>query len=208
MRLNNAKGEPCDNPTCQDAADRAVKLKVFAILGVDVDKPESVEEFREDLRFGKRMRRAADHRLLALVRPGGDWPRRSQMGHYRFPKWRPLTMKTISILPFLVPLRRRTPGRLCVFWTDPDVNSLSQPSWAAWLSRRGFGPWPPTIGHARPDRLPGSRPTPLVRQGRGRPRRRRPGDCPAIVFVGLLLVFAPLPMLACLPAGFAVWSRF
>jgi len=60
------KGEPCDNPTCQDAADRAVK-KVFAILGVDVDKPESVEEFREDLRFGKRMRRAADHGLLALV---------------------------------------------------------------------------------------------------------------------------------------------
>lgn len=60
------KHEPCDNPTCQEAADRAVK-KVFAILGVDVDKPESVEEFREDLRFGKRMRRAADHGLLALM---------------------------------------------------------------------------------------------------------------------------------------------
>ena len=60
------KGEPCDNPTYQDAADRAVK-NVFAILGVDVDKPESVEEFREDLRFGKRMRRAADHGFLALV---------------------------------------------------------------------------------------------------------------------------------------------
>ena len=60
------KHERCDNPTCQEAADRAVK-KVFAILGVDVDKPESVEEFREDLRFGKRMRRAADHGLLALV---------------------------------------------------------------------------------------------------------------------------------------------
>ncbi len=60
------KPEHCDNPTCQEAADRAVK-KVFAILGVDVDKPESVEEFREDLRFGKRMRRAADHGLLALV---------------------------------------------------------------------------------------------------------------------------------------------
>lgn len=60
------KREPCDNPTCQEAADRAVK-KVFALLGVDVDKPESVEEFREDLRFGKRMRRAADHGLLALV---------------------------------------------------------------------------------------------------------------------------------------------
>jgi hypothetical protein len=56
----------CNNPQCQEAADRAVK-KVFAILGVDVDKPESVEEFREDLRFGRRMRRAADHGFLALV---------------------------------------------------------------------------------------------------------------------------------------------
>ena len=64
----------CDNPqncqlaekTSEDAADRAVK-KVFAILGVDVDKPESVEEFREDLRFGKRLRKAADHGLLALM---------------------------------------------------------------------------------------------------------------------------------------------
>ncbi len=56
----------CNNPNCQDAADRAVK-KVFAILGVDIDKPESVEEFREDLRFGKRMRKAADHGFLAMI---------------------------------------------------------------------------------------------------------------------------------------------
>lgn len=47
-------------PYTARAADHAVK-KVFAILGVDVDKPESVEEFREDLRFGKKMRKAADH---------------------------------------------------------------------------------------------------------------------------------------------------
>ena len=60
------KPEHCDNQTCQEAADRAVK-KVFAILGVDVDKPESVEEFREDLRFGRKMRKAADHGFLALV---------------------------------------------------------------------------------------------------------------------------------------------
>lgn len=60
------KNDHCDNPTCQEAADRAVK-KVFAILGVDVDKPESVEEFREDLRFGKRMRKAADHGLLTMM---------------------------------------------------------------------------------------------------------------------------------------------
>lgn len=56
----------CTDDTCQEAADRAVK-KVFAILGVDVDKPESVEEFREDLRFGKKLRKAADHGMLALL---------------------------------------------------------------------------------------------------------------------------------------------
>ena len=48
------------------AADRAVK-KVFAILGVDVDRPESVAEFQEDLRFGRKMRRAADHGQLAFI---------------------------------------------------------------------------------------------------------------------------------------------
>ena len=52
-------------PQASQAADAAVK-KVFAILGVDIDKPESVEEFREDLRFGKKLRRVADHSLLAL----------------------------------------------------------------------------------------------------------------------------------------------
>lgn len=50
----------------EEVADRAVK-KVFAILGVDIDKPESVEEFREDLRFGKRLRKAADHGMLVLI---------------------------------------------------------------------------------------------------------------------------------------------
>lgn len=49
-----------------EAADKAVR-KVFAILGVDIDKPESVEEFREDLRFGRKMRKVADHGTLALV---------------------------------------------------------------------------------------------------------------------------------------------
>jgi hypothetical protein len=56
----------CQNPNCQEAADRAVK-KVFAILGVDIDRPESVEEFREDLRFGKKLRKIADHSTLAFV---------------------------------------------------------------------------------------------------------------------------------------------
>jgi hypothetical protein len=49
----------------ENVAEHAVK-KVFAILGVDVDRPESVEEFREDLRFGRRMRRVAGHGMLAF----------------------------------------------------------------------------------------------------------------------------------------------
>lgn len=47
------------------AAENAVK-KVFAILGVDIERPESVEEFREDLRFGRRLRKIADHGMLAF----------------------------------------------------------------------------------------------------------------------------------------------
>lgn len=57
---------PDDCPHVEESAERAVR-KVFSILGVDIDRPESVEEFREDLRFGKRMRKAADHGLLALM---------------------------------------------------------------------------------------------------------------------------------------------
>lgn len=53
-------------PESMEAADAAVK-KVFAILGVDIDKPESVEEFREDLRFGKRLRKASHHGTLVFI---------------------------------------------------------------------------------------------------------------------------------------------
>ena len=56
----------CDTPACQEAADRAVK-KVFAILGVDIDSPAEVEAFREDLRFGRRMRRVADQGAIAFI---------------------------------------------------------------------------------------------------------------------------------------------
>lgn len=61
-------GSDCEEkcPHAQEVAETAVK-KVFAILGVDINKPESVEEFREDLRFGKKMRKAADHGFLAMV---------------------------------------------------------------------------------------------------------------------------------------------
>ena len=49
-----------------NAADAAVK-QVFAILGVDVDVPKEVEQFRENLRFCASMRRAADKGLLAII---------------------------------------------------------------------------------------------------------------------------------------------
>jgi hypothetical protein len=52
-------------PECAEIADRAVR-KTFAILGVNIDNPESVEEFRQDLRFGKRLRKIADHGTLAF----------------------------------------------------------------------------------------------------------------------------------------------
>ena len=46
-------------------ADRAVR-KVFAILGVDIDKPADVADFQADLRFGKSMRRATDRGGIAV----------------------------------------------------------------------------------------------------------------------------------------------
>lgn len=57
---------PTEAEVIEIAVDKAVK-KTFAILGVDVDKPESVEEFREDLRFGKAMRKYASHGFLAFI---------------------------------------------------------------------------------------------------------------------------------------------
>lgn len=52
----------CD--LADDAAEKAVR-KVFAILGVDVDQPESVESFRKDLRAAQSIRKASDHAYLA-----------------------------------------------------------------------------------------------------------------------------------------------
>ena len=47
-------------------AKAAVK-EVFALLGVDVDDPEKVEEFRKDLRFGGSMRRATDRGVVVVM---------------------------------------------------------------------------------------------------------------------------------------------
>lgn len=53
-------------PQVQQAAEDAVR-KVFAILGVDVDVPKEVEEFRENLRFGASMRRTADKGMITIL---------------------------------------------------------------------------------------------------------------------------------------------
>lgn len=62
--------ENCRNeyecPHAEESARRAVKM-VFAILGVNVDEPKEVEEFRENLRFGATLRRAADKGWMAIA---------------------------------------------------------------------------------------------------------------------------------------------
>lgn len=63
--INNRRTTDHDDSD-EDVADRAVR-KVFAILGVDIDKPDSVSEFQADIRFGRSMRKAADHGILAFI---------------------------------------------------------------------------------------------------------------------------------------------
>lgn len=58
--------DPQHCPQVKEAADEAVK-KVFAVLGVDIGVPKEVEEFRENLRFGASMRRAADKGMLTII---------------------------------------------------------------------------------------------------------------------------------------------
>lgn len=57
------------HPTCQyseDSAKKAVR-DVFALLGVDVDRPEQVREFQESLRFGDKLRKTADKGIFAFI---------------------------------------------------------------------------------------------------------------------------------------------
>jgi len=60
--------ENCDHAekAAEVASDKAVK-KVFAILGVDVDKPEQVEQFRISLRFGDQLRKAFDKGFIVAA---------------------------------------------------------------------------------------------------------------------------------------------
>lgn len=58
------QGDSCKH---SEAAARSAVKQVFAILGVDVDNPAAVEEFRKDLRFGGMMRKASDKGFIAVV---------------------------------------------------------------------------------------------------------------------------------------------
>ena len=64
MALECGREENCSQAAI--IADAAVK-RTFAILGVDIDKPEAVEEFRISLRFSHDLRRAKDKGLLAVA---------------------------------------------------------------------------------------------------------------------------------------------
>lgn len=65
--MADCKIEDPDNcPAARGAAKSAVK-EVFAILGVDVDKPEAVEEFRKSLRFGDDLRKTLGAGKLAIA---------------------------------------------------------------------------------------------------------------------------------------------
>lgn len=60
---------PPHEDTCrysEQAVESAVK-RVFAVMGIDVDDPKDVEEFRKDLRFGQSMRKASDKGLLVFI---------------------------------------------------------------------------------------------------------------------------------------------
>ncbi len=48
------------------AANEAVR-QTFAIMGVDIDKPENIEEYRKDLRFGGTLRKTAEKGITTFV---------------------------------------------------------------------------------------------------------------------------------------------
>lgn len=50
----------------REAATNAVR-DVFDKLGVDVDDPRSLEEFRDGLRFGQKLNKRADYAVLAII---------------------------------------------------------------------------------------------------------------------------------------------
>jgi hypothetical protein len=69
----NSPIDPCESSPqtrhCElatAAAEKAVK-KTFAILGVDIERPEQVSDFQESLRFGDKLRKAADRGIVVFI---------------------------------------------------------------------------------------------------------------------------------------------
>lgn len=64
----NGTLELCKNarPIADTAAKQAVR-EVFTLLGVDVDQPAQVEEFRKSLRFSDELRKMADKGKMAIA---------------------------------------------------------------------------------------------------------------------------------------------
>ena len=60
--------ERCENKQycCITMSDAAVR-QVFSTLGIDIENPDAVEQFREDLRFGKKLRKATERGILAII---------------------------------------------------------------------------------------------------------------------------------------------
>lgn len=60
-------GGRCKYSDEADVVAQKAVTKTFAMLGVDINNPRDLEQFRQDLRFGGRVRKLADHVGLALA---------------------------------------------------------------------------------------------------------------------------------------------
>lgn len=67
-RKSTCPSSGCREPelAASEAADKAVR-QVFAILGVNIDEPKEVENFRDGLRFGQSMLKLANRGIIAFV---------------------------------------------------------------------------------------------------------------------------------------------
>lgn len=53
-------------PQIEQTAERVV-AKTMAVIGVDISDQESVNEFRDDLRFSRKIRKAGDHGFFTII---------------------------------------------------------------------------------------------------------------------------------------------
>lgn len=61
-RVEKEQSHAFASQVAQEAVERT-----FFIIGVDVNEPKDVEEFRKSLRFADKMRKAADKSFITLV---------------------------------------------------------------------------------------------------------------------------------------------